>query len=235
MTVLLIMVMSIMITIIYRKGGDLVRVEIRNDSIFVDGYVNAVERDSKRMRDSDGFFVEKIKSGAFKRSLERSKLHGRDVKVLLNHDYAKILGNTFDNAKIFEDNIGLRCQCEIREKEAIDKAKEGKLIGWSFGFIPLKQDKYTVEEKRHRDVYDLDLREVSILDDTKIPAYDGNSICVRDIGDDGYIEIRMINDKADIYDYSDKCNVQNQSNKNTIDDNFSGQINDFRKRFIELV
>ena len=41
------------------------KVEIRNDSVHIDGYVNAVERDSKVLRDDRGEFIEKVKAGAF--------------------------------------------------------------------------------------------------------------------------------------------------------------------------
>ena len=39
------------------------RIEIRNDSVLIDGYVNAVARDSRPMLDEKGEkFVEQIKS-----------------------------------------------------------------------------------------------------------------------------------------------------------------------------
>ena len=53
-------------------------------------------------------------------------------------------------------------------------------MGWSFGFYDRE-----VENKRDedgfplRDVKDLDLEEVSLLDRTKIPAYDGTLVAVR--------------------------------------------------------
>ena len=103
------------------------KIEIRADSVLIDGYVNAVERDSKVLHNENGPFVEKIKAGTFQRSLDRSKKTGYDVKVLLNHDYSKELTSTRDTStKIYEDNIGLRCQCEIRDAEVIKKAEEIK-------------------------------------------------------------------------------------------------------------
>ena len=43
------------------------RIEIRNDSVLIDGYVNAVGRDSRPMRDrkTGERFVEQIVPGAF--------------------------------------------------------------------------------------------------------------------------------------------------------------------------
>ncbi|HJJ78874.1 MAG TPA: HK97 family phage prohead protease, partial [Methanocorpusculum sp.] len=85
-------------------------------------------------------------------------------------------------------------QCEIRDAEVVQKAKEGKLSGWSFGFIPLKQD-WEDGEIRHRDLRELELKEVSILDDTKIPAYDGTSIETRS---EDLIEVRAFEDDIEV-------------------------------------
>ena len=48
------------------------KIEIRADSVLIDGYVNAVERDSKVLHNANGPFVEKIKAGTFQRSLDVS-------------------------------------------------------------------------------------------------------------------------------------------------------------------
>ena len=180
------------------------KVEIRSDSVYIAGYVNAVERDSKVLKDKDGDFVERIKAGVFQRALERAKRTAYNVKVLLNHDYNRELTSTADTTTIInEDSIGLRCRCEIRDAEVVEKAKQGKLSGWSFGFIKLK-DEYTTDDQqiRHRDLREIDLREVSILDDTKIPAYNGTSIEVRSEQHEDYIEVRMSNDQLEIVDNS---------------------------------
>ena len=39
----------------------MMRIEIRNDAVLIDGYVNAVERDSKVLCDRNGKFIERIK------------------------------------------------------------------------------------------------------------------------------------------------------------------------------
>ena len=125
-----------------------VRIEIRADSVVIDGYVNAVERDSKVLHDQKGAFVEKIKSGAFQRALERAKVTGYDVKVLLNHDYGRQLTSANEKSTcIREDNIGLRCKCEIRDAEsAITRSSTAKaattsiLKTWSGGRQGPKQN-----------------------------------------------------------------------------------------------
>lgn len=171
------------------------KVEIREDSVLIDGYVNAVERDSKVLHNAKGPFVEKIKAGAFQRSLDRAKRTGYNVKVLLNHDYSKELTSTRDaTTKIYEDNIGLRCKCEIRDADVVKKAREGKLTGWSFGFLSIRDSWEMENEMSHRELRELELKEVSILDDRKVPAYSGTSIETRD---DDLIEVRAMEDTVE--------------------------------------
>ena len=49
------------------------KIELRSDSVAIEGYVNAVERDSKPLSLGGGIFVEKVQAGAFRRALERAK------------------------------------------------------------------------------------------------------------------------------------------------------------------
>ncbi len=153
-------------------------VEVRNDKIIIDGYVNAVERESKVLYDTRGEFIEKIRAGVFQKALERAE----NVKVLLDHEKDRELADTKSGkAKLYEDNIGLRAIVEIDDSEVIEKAKNNKLRGWSFGFLCNKEDRKTNEDGiEERTVRDLDLLEVSIIDDKKYPAYIGTSIEMRD-------------------------------------------------------
>lgn len=154
------------------------RVEVRNNKIIIDGYVNAVERASKVLYDTRGEFIEKIRSGVFQKALERAD----NVDVLLDHEHDRKLADTKSGkAKLYEDNIGLRAIVEIEDAEVIQKARENKLRGWSFGFFCNKEDRKTNEDGiEERTVRDLDLLEVSIIDDKKYPAYIGTSIEMRD-------------------------------------------------------
>lgn len=156
------------------------RVEIRGESVIISGYVNAVERYSKpitdNLRGKVMTFIERIKAGVFRTALKRNN----DVKVLLNHDKNRELATTKDgSAKLEEDNIGLRAEVTITDKEVVEKAKNNKLVGWSFGFYPNADDVGAEGENTTRTITDLDLAEVSILDDTKSPAYYGTSIEAR--------------------------------------------------------
>lgn len=154
------------------------KMEIRKDKIIIDGYVNAVERESKVLYDTRGEFIEKIRAGVFQRALEKTD----NVKVLLDHEQDRELADTKSGkAKLYEDNIGLRAIVEIDDAEVIEKARNNKLRGWSFGFLCNKEDRKTNEDGiEERVVRDLDLLEVSIIDDRKYPAYIGTSIEMRD-------------------------------------------------------
>lgn len=153
------------------------QVRIRNDSVEIEGYVNAVERKSKPLWSRMGQFIERICKGAFKRALSRAK----NVKLLLNHDDNRVLGGTEQgNLELTEDNIGLHARAIITDPEVVEKARNGDLVGWSFGFRDIDVDKKRDEDGFPlRNVKDLDLEEVSILDNTKSPAYEGTLVSVR--------------------------------------------------------
>ena len=160
------------------------KVEIRNDSVVITGYVNAVERWSKPLRmNLRGVmqrFIERIKAGTFRTALKRND----NVKVLLNHNPDRELANTKDGTAILEeDNIGLRAEVTITDPEVVEKARNHKLVGWSFGFYSNCDEVAQEATMATRTVTDMDLVEVSILDDTKSPAYYGTSIETRNEGD----------------------------------------------------
>ena len=151
-------------------------ITLRADSVVIEGYVNAIERKSKPLLSRVGHFIERICKGAFSKALKRND----NVRILLNHDWSRDLGGTKDgNLELCEDNIGLRAKATITDKEVIEKARSGDLVGWSFGFKDRDVESHLVEGVPTRDVRDLDLYEVSILDKTKTPAYDGTLITVR--------------------------------------------------------
>lgn len=153
------------------------KINIREDSVEIDGYVNAVERLSKPLNSRIGQFRERIKAGAFKRAIERND----DIHVLLNHDANRDLGSTKQgNLELHEDNIGLRAKATITDADVIAKAKHGDLVGWSFGFKDRDVEPTEENGMYTRNVKDLDLFEVSILDRSKVPAYDGTLIQARD-------------------------------------------------------
>lgn len=152
------------------------KVNIRADKVEIEGYVNAIERDSKPLWSRVGQFIERICKGAFKKALKRND----DVHILLNHDWSRDLGSTKKgNLELEEDNIGLRVRACITDPEVVKKARAGELVGWSFGFSDRDVINSIRDGMPHRAVKDLDLAEVSILDKRKSPAYEGTLISAR--------------------------------------------------------
>ena len=157
------------------------KIEIRNDTAEISGYVNAVGRDSRPIPDVRGKFVEQIEPGAFRAALERAE----DVKLLLNHDkskeYASVKGG---NLTLIEDSIGLRAHAVITDAELIGKARNGELRGWSFGmYVNDAEMEERAEGIPRRHVKGLDIFEVSLIDRAKMPCYAGTSVECR--SDDG--------------------------------------------------
>ncbi len=200
------------------------KVEIRSDGIHLDGYVNAVDRDSRLLPSAEGSFIERISPGTFKEALERAE----NVDLLVDHS-RKIGSTQENNLKLFEDTIGLRAQCIVNDSEVIQKAKEKKLRGWSFGFIARNQRAEKTASGTNRRIIDkLDLLEVSIIDDKMIPCYAGTSIEER-AEQEEYIEMRA-NFEDGEYTESIK-DITKQSNKKVEDaDLYKKQIEIYRLR-----
>ena len=167
------------------------KVSIRADSVLVEGYVNAIERNSKPLMSRIGRFIERICKGAFSSALDRAD----DVHCLLNHDWTRDLASTKQgNLELIEDNIGLYARACITDAEVVEKARNGDLVGWSFGFQDRDVEQSIENGLPLRAVKDLDLYEVSILDRTKSPAYDGTLIMARSDEDVTYHGEAFIDD-----------------------------------------
>jgi HK97 family phage prohead protease len=150
------------------KGGEHMRIEIRSDSVLLDGYVNAVGRESRILPSPKGRFREVIVPKTFERALSK----GNNVDLLFNHIKDRKLGSTATGElELREDNIGLRAIATVTDQQVIDKARAGELQGWSFGFHTNKDQWLDGGDDgvQKRMVEDIDLVEVSILD--KTPAY----------------------------------------------------------------
>ena len=152
--------------------------EIRGNALHISGYVNAVERESRRLparmcSKAKSDFVEKISAGAFGRAVSRA----REVRLMYNHK--RDIGGTADGTlKLSEDTIGLKAEATVTDPDVVTAAKQGELRGWSFGFTGAKDRWEDVSEGlQRRTIDDLDLQEVSILSVT--PAYVGTSVELR--------------------------------------------------------
>ncbi|UGB31700.1 HK97 family phage prohead protease [Metabacillus sp. B2-18] len=179
------------------------RIEIRGNQVLLDGYVNAVGRESRILPSPRGRFREQIVPKTFEKAL----LKAEDVELRFNHDKHRKLGSTKEgNLELREDNIGLRAIATVTDEEVIQKAKKGELRGWSFGFIDNKPNWIDGEDGiQKRFLEDIDLLEVSILD--KTPAYIATSIEAR--GEDSVVSEQRSDDfKAEIEDLSPEMNEQ---------------------------
>lgn len=183
------------------------QIEIRNDCVELTGYVNAVARESRVLPSIKGRFIEQIIPKTFERALEKAE----NVNLFFNHKEDRKLGSTKDgNLELYEDNIGLHAKCTVYDLDVINRAKENRLTGWSFGFISNKDTWKDAEDGiQRRFIEDMDLLEVSILDCT--PAYYATSLEMR--GEESFVkELRseelntIISDKTTkempIVDYS---------------------------------
>jgi len=174
----------------------MIDIEIRSDeSVRIAGYVNAVGRDSRPVMTHRGKVVEQIAPGAFTDALSRAG----NVDMLLDHDRAYKLGSTADgNVRLIEDSIGLRAEAVISDKNVVQKAREGKLRGWSFGFAATDDE---IEERAgklpRRLVKRLDINEISLIDERYTPVYDGTSVEVRA---EGNTEYRAFEDVIEVVD-----------------------------------
>lgn len=151
------------------------RIEVRSDKVILDGYVNAVLRDSKPLLSPKGMFIEQVKEGVFQRAINNAN----DVKLLFNHNENRELGSIKSgNLQLFEDSIGLRAIAEINDPEVMEKAKNNELRGWSFGFANAKDEWQESEPYQRRYLNEFELLEVSILD--KTPAYNATTVEARE-------------------------------------------------------
>ena len=175
------------------------QIRVKNDEVEVEGYVNAVERNSKPLWSRIGRFIERICKGAFQRSIDRND----DIRLLLNHDSNRDLGGTKDgNLELHEDSIGLHAHATIRDAEVAQDAREGNLVGWSFGFFDRDVESGTDEETKLplRKVRDLDVVEVSLLNRKATPAYDGTLVTVRDDSQPVNLSEANVDDEVELRD-----------------------------------
>lgn len=166
--------------------------ELRNDGVHIEGYVNVVERDSRVISDvQHGKFIEQVRAKTFQRALEKQD----NVDVLFNHLEDRKLGSTKEGTlDLYEDNIGLYASFNTNDPEVVNKAENKQLTGWSFSFRALQQkwdDGDNGIKKRYLE--DIILPEVSILSVT--PAYIATSVNVEQRNSENtLLELRNFND-----------------------------------------
>ncbi len=165
--------------------------KINDDTVHIEGYVNAVCRDSKEIRSFGKTFVEQVRPKVFEKALRNNS----DVKLLYNHRENRQLGSTKDNVQLYEDAIGLHISADIKDAEVRADADKGKFKGFSFGFKALKDSWEDVGEgKERRYLEDIELGEVSLLSVT--PAYSGTLVEARAEDEGPALELRFIENES---------------------------------------
>jgi Escherichia/Staphylococcus phage prohead protease len=187
------------------------RIELRSDSVVLDGYVNVTLRESRILPSPRGQFVEEIKPKTFERAL----MNTDSVDLLFNHDRSRKLGSTKEgNLELREDNVGLRAIATITDEQVMKSARAGELRGWSFGFASLKDEWSTrADGMQKRSIEELELYEVSVLD--KTPAYIATSIEARGESDSVLTEMRSEEFQAKIEDNSSKTEDKTEKQEET--------------------
>lgn len=193
------------------------KINVRADTVEISGYVNAVERNSKPLMSRIGQFIERICKGAFKKAINRNN----DIHILLNHNWERDLGSTKEgNLELVEDNIGLFARATINDPEVVQKARNGDLVGWSFGFADREVQNSLENGIPTRAVKDLDLYEVSILDKTRSPAYEGTLISSRTETNEihfrgaDFIDDVQVSEQVTEENNSTNEEIQEENNKN---------------------
>lgn len=151
------------------------KIEVRAKDIVVEGYVNAICRDSRILELQDGTrYVEQVQEGTFARAIQNNP----EIFLQVNHD--RKIGSTKDGVlELKEDNIGLYAKAKFQDDEILQAAEAGKITGWSFGFVSIEDSwEYTNENYKRRILKDIRLDEVSILIGST-PAYAGTSYELR--------------------------------------------------------
>lgn len=156
------------------------KIEIRADNTaFISGYVNAVERESRPVITPRGRVNELIEPRAFEQALERAE----NVNMTVDHT-DKVVADTKDGSlSLHEDPIGLRAEATITDPETVEEARAGHVRGWSFGMRNVVDE---VEERADklplRRIKGFDLDHVTLVIH-KIPCYSATSVEVRAEGE----------------------------------------------------
>lgn len=190
------------------------KAEIRADGLHISGYVNVPGRESRPVITPRGKVIEVIEQRAFQRALQKVD----NVDLMVDHE-RKIASTKEGNLKVWEDEIGLRAEAIITDKEVIEGAKQGELKGWSFNMMKVVDE---IEERVGklplRRVKDFVMTEITLAL-RKLPVYSATSIEVR-AEEEEEIEVRAFECEVKIKDLTEnkKQNIdyteyQNKINK----------------------
>lgn len=153
------------------------KIEVRADNTaHIEGYVNAVERESRPVITPLGKVNELIEARAFGRAIGRAD----NIEMTVDHNPNAVVAQTRDGTlKLYEDSIGLRAEAVVSDAEIVRQARAGKVRGWSFG---MRNAVGELEERAGklplRRIHDLDLEHVTLVIN-KMPCYSATSVELR--------------------------------------------------------
>jgi HK97 family phage prohead protease len=151
-----------------------IRIDSEGDGNTLIGYAAVFNEWSEDL----GFFREKIRPGAFKKTLTQK----RAIKALVNHDPNLILGSS-DNGtlRLEEDSHGLRYEVDLPDttyaRDLKESVRRGDISQNSFGFVPIL-DRWSSDGSERT------LVEVKLIDISPVtfPAYPQTDLSLRSIG-----------------------------------------------------
>lgn len=212
------------------------KIELRSDGIVhIEGYVNAVCRDSRPMLGNDGrYFVEQVEEGVFGRALEKNT-----VVPMHNHERAI---EDCKNFSLHEDAIGLYASFDTNDGIIRRKAEKKELRGWSFGFSDaVSRWETRTDGVPRRYISDLTLREISLIDNDRLPCYKGTTVSVRSENctdtADGTKETRMLECRAEYSDgneYAPNDNSSEEKVGEASDTSYCAAVADTTVRILSL-
>ncbi len=146
------------------------------------GYAAVFNQRSEVMYD----FVEIVKPGAFKRSLDA----GDDVRALAHHASSGIIGRrSAKTLRIVEDAKGLAVEIDMPDttvgRDLVTLVRRGDVSGMSFGFETVL-DEWSYERlEGQRELYIRTLVDVNLFEISAVvwPAYTGTSVEARSIAE----------------------------------------------------
>lgn len=151
-----------------------IRAKDTDDGPVLEGYAAKFNKLSEDL----GGFREKIRKGAFSRSLKEQK----DIRAFFDHDTKFILGRTISGTLELEENsVGLRMRVKPPDTQmirdlVIEPVRRGDINQMSFGFMTRDDEWLEKDSQVIRTLNDVDLFEVSVV---SMPAYNDTSVALR--------------------------------------------------------